>query len=195
MKAGFGHWHHFVFNFTILFLLYTLYVYFYENINIWACTLIISVSMLSRKQPATHRPGCGDHGYGTGSTHISTRGCRRTLKAKSGPMQEWTTLKVPHVSTLHYSWWSRKSYTEQWGFPGIPNWLCFQGGWSSSSESHFLICCLQKQTVAYLLSRHILWQHIMGAFLSNPQELSKYKQITKVLTPIPHYAHDITVIF
>lgn len=39
--------------------LYTLHVYFNININIWACTLIIPVSLLSREHPATQRPGCG----------------------------------------------------------------------------------------------------------------------------------------
>lgn len=126
-----------------------------------------------------------------GSSHTKTKGCRRTLKAKTGPMH-W---QVPHMSTLHYSWWRRKSHAEQWSFPGVPNWPWFQTGWSSSCESRFLICCLLKQTVAYLPSRHILWQYIMGALLSNPQGLSKYKQINEVLTPIPHHAHDITVIF
>lgn len=208
MKAEFGQWHHFVFNFTILFILYTLHAYFCKNTNTWACTLIITVSVLSRKHPATQRPGCG-HPQHQGPIKALAAPTASVLAAPTaapgaaggpwrprvGPCRSDCSARCPTRAPCTTPG-EAENPIEQWEcLPGIPNWLCFQGGWSSSCESHFLICCLLKQTVAYLLSRHILWQHIMGAFLSNPQGLSKYKQITEALTPIPHHARDITVIF
>lgn len=100
-----GQWHHFVFNFTVLFLLYMFHIYFYININIdiKACTRIIPVSVLSRKPVCCTLQHTGQV-VGSPSTEDTSCGTASVLAAPTaapGAGGPWRPRLGPCRSELH----------------------------------------------------------------------------------------------